>query len=309
MLSPLWSIVLAGGEGRRLASVTGGIPKQFWSPSGGPTLLEETIARFKPLTSAATTVTIIGQSQQRHLDRLGSRGTFGRVILQPMDQGTAIGVLLGLSTMAPTPEAVLVLTPSDHAVEDAPRFRRDIRHAVHEVRHGRADVVLFAARPELPAGDLGWIVPSSDTTAPTSRLLSVGAFVEKPQPQDAWRLFDTGAACNTMVLVARVGALLDLYREHLPALAQVFDRASAIRFANDRATFLAHAYPTLRRADFSRDLLTLATGLHVHIWPSSIGWTDLGTPERLEEWLTKKRRREYRAPAPVNLAGRMALAG
>jgi choline kinase len=30
-----WTVVLAAGAGRRLAEVTGGVPKQFWRAAGG----------------------------------------------------------------------------------------------------------------------------------------------------------------------------------------------------------------------------------------------------------------------------------
>jgi len=65
----------------------------------------------------------------------------------------------------------------------------------------------------------------------------------------------------------------------------VFDRACAIPAGPNRSAFLAEQYPDLPHADFSGDVLAHTGNLHVHVWPSSLGWTDLGTPSRLIAWL------------------------
>src|SRR5690606_25631162 len=53
------TIVLAAGEGRRLARLTGGIPKQFWRPPGERTLLEGTVDRFAPLAARTRRALVI----------------------------------------------------------------------------------------------------------------------------------------------------------------------------------------------------------------------------------------------------------
>jgi mannose-1-phosphate guanylyltransferase len=213
-----------------------------------------------------------------------------------MDRGTAAGVLLGITAIGPDPDAVVLLTPSDHGIENWAVFQHGILTASQAVKAGRANIVLFGVRPTAPAGDFGWIVPAPKI-ASDDDLRHVGAFVEKPAQDVAERLYRAGGSWNTMVMVARVGALLGLYREHLPALTEVV-RATMAMPAPSRADFLADRYPGLARADFSRDLITPARGLQLHIWPTSLGWTDLGTPDRLMEWLTTQRVPQ-RMQAPV----------
>src|SRR5690606_23822021 len=53
-----WTVVLAAGAGRRLASVTGGVPKQFWRAAGGRSLLRQTLDRFAPLAPTSRTVVV-----------------------------------------------------------------------------------------------------------------------------------------------------------------------------------------------------------------------------------------------------------
>jgi hypothetical protein len=47
-------------------------------------------------------------------------------------------------------------------------------------------------------------------------------------------------------------------------------------------------YSHLPRLDFSADLLAHAAGLRCLPCGASMGWTDLGTPERLDAWLTQQ---------------------
>ena len=66
MTRPLWSVILAGGAGRRLFAVTNGIPKQFWRLEGQPSLLEETVARLAPL-GALRTCLVVDRSHEPYL--------------------------------------------------------------------------------------------------------------------------------------------------------------------------------------------------------------------------------------------------
>jgi mannose-1-phosphate guanylyltransferase len=286
MLTTPWSIVLAAGQGRRLSSVTGTMPKQFWSPHGGPTLLEDTMERIALVTPITQTITVIDRSQLRYADRLRQRTPLGRVVLQPMDRGTAAGVLFGLSEIRVS-DGIVVLTPSDHGVADLIAFRRAVRKAAGEIRRGRAEIVMFAAPPASPTEDYGWILPPGGDEA-ARRFPAVGGFVEKPQVELAHELFKGGGLWNTMVIVARLDALMTKFQQHLPRLTRVFEEARRLPDAS-RNAFLAERYPSLPRADFSRDLIAPSTGLQFHVWPASMGWSDLGTPERLHAWLNRQK--------------------
>jgi hypothetical protein len=87
-----------------------------------------------------------------------------------------------------------------------------------------------------------------------------------------------------MVLVVRASALLGLYRDLLPHVADLFAAYGRLP-THRRPRFLAEQYRDLPAADFSRDLLAHARGLAVFTWDRTMGWSDLGTPDRLQQWL------------------------
>jgi mannose-1-phosphate guanylyltransferase len=302
--APLWTIVLAAGAGRRLNSVTGGVPKQFWSADGGPSFLEQTVDRVAGLIPASRTVTVVDRTHREFVNALAEVPRLGQIVYQPCDRGTAAGVLLGLATVvAAAPDAIVVITPSDHGEARPETFADGVRRAVARVESGRNEIVLFGVTPSTALADYGWITPAARGAAAlqsddAGALLPVAAFIEKPPVDEAARLMASGALWNTMVLAARASALMDLYRRHLPALTGVFLEALR-RPAADRAAFLAERYAQLPSADFSRDLLMRAHGLAVFVWPADIGWSDLGTPDRLAAWSSGDRRPRPAESAPA----------
>jgi mannose-1-phosphate guanylyltransferase len=290
MATPLWTIVLAAGAGRRLVSVTGGVPKQYWRPEGAQSLIESTVERLGPLARPDRTITIVDETHRDFVRRLDPRGTLGEIIYQPMDRGTAAGVLLPLAAVvASSPDALVVVTPSDHGVDDDECFRSGLRRALGRVEHGSSDVVLFGVEPSSVSIDFGWIMPDArGTLAAGAEFRRIASFVEKPPLYEAFQLFSSGAVWNTMVLVGRAAALLDLYRQHLPFHADVMVAAHS-RDELERGRFLREWYPELPHADFCRDVLTPSKNLCVFTFPVEMGWSDLGTPERMAEWMELQR--------------------
>lgn len=140
---------------------------------------------------------------------------------------------------------------------------------------------MFGVEPTEAREDYGWITPGPKVSA--GRLRGVASFVEKPSARVARRLFASGSVWNTMVVVARASDMRALYVVGLPNLAQVFDAALRLP-PYGRPAFLSAAYRHLPALDFSRDLLTSARDLSTYVWPISVGWSDLGTPERLRAW-------------------------
>jgi len=276
----LWNVVLAAGAGRRLESVTRGVPKQFWRGPTGVSLLDQTLARFALVTPPSRTVVVIDETHRQFVDD-GSGAHAPTFVAQPCDRGTATGVLLGLTAIADAdPDAIVTITPSDHGVVDDRVLHGGLAASVRHVRQ-TGSVVVFGAQPAAPCTDYGWLMPGA--RIPQSSLHTVTSFVEKPPAGTAAHLFASGAVWNTMVVVARAEAIWNLYADLRPDVWRVFSTARDLPAAR-RPAFLASAYQALPAVDFSRDVLTHAPALATWILPASAGWTDLGTPDRLRTW-------------------------
>jgi mannose-1-phosphate guanylyltransferase len=279
----LWAIVLAGGEGSRLAETTERIygsrlPKQFLSFGQSRTFLQTTIDRLSEIVPAERTIVVVAGCHAALARQQLAELTSIEIVEQPRNAGTGPGVLLPLShVLARDPEAMVVLVPSDHDFRTPDKMRASILTAQRAAR-SNADMVLIGARAECAASDLGWIVPSRPQRR--TRVASIESFVEKPAPAIAERLFERGALWNTMLSVSRARTLWALGRRHLPEQAALFEEYAQHIGSERAAACLREVYERLPHADFSRDLVAACKGLRVTAMEGA-GWSDCGTPERL----------------------------
>ena len=84
-------VIIAGGEGQRLRSVTGALPKAL-APLAGATLLDHQLARCAPLGATETVVlTCAGRGHGAIVEHVGDRA---QVRCEPRPLGTAGGLRL-----------------------------------------------------------------------------------------------------------------------------------------------------------------------------------------------------------------------
>ena len=277
-----WVIVLAGGSGERLRSVTTStsgqsVPKQFCRLNGQVSMLSVTLTRARRVTPANRIVVLVLEGHRCWWERELGGIPRDNILVQSSNRGTAIGLLRALLHINDRdPGARVVLLPCDHAVDDEKILAETIRDGLDEVERFTGKVILLGAAATTPDASLGWIMPGSGT-GPTR---AVSGFVEKPSLEEAVRCVRQGALCNTLILAASMRALLKMYTAAMPEWVEgVEDGTTRMR---ERAS--AGACPDGPVMDFSRHVLQPSVpSLRVLPLPEC-GWTDMGTVERLEAW-------------------------
>ena len=274
-----WALLLAAGDGTRLADLTRGadgipVPKQFCSLYGGPSLLGLARDRARRVAAEARILTVVSARHERWW-RAELGGTSpANVVVQPGNRGTAVGLLAPLlRIVARDPEARVWVLPSDHWVADEETLATSVRHALARVEREPGRVVLLGISPDSNDTQYGWIVPARPDADGFS---AVTSFVEKPRLPLARRLRRRGGVWNSFLLVARARAILRLYAERLPTLLTSMSRAV-------EEDGLAGLYADLPALDFSKDVLQGSEESLRVLRVPSCGWSDLGTPERLQE--------------------------
>ena len=162
-----WALVLAGGDGTRLAALTrdglgNQVPKQFCSLSGGQALVQDAVQRARHVAPRERTCVIVAEQHQRYwrrqLQELGS----GNVIQQPRNLGTAVGIALAVLHIARRdPLARIVFLPADHHVRDEAALGGSLREAMALITDCCDDLVLVGIEPEGVDPDLGYVVPGA----------------------------------------------------------------------------------------------------------------------------------------------------
>src|SRR5213076_2182815 len=95
--SRTWAVVLAAGEGTRLASLTrdaagNSVPKQFCSLNGGSALVHDALQRARHIAPPEQVCAIVAQQHSRYWRKALQSLSPRNVIVQPQNRGTANGV-------------------------------------------------------------------------------------------------------------------------------------------------------------------------------------------------------------------------
>ena len=281
----MWAIVLAGGEGTRLRSLTddgagNAVPKQFCSVSGGESLLAQTLARARSIVDCVRIVTIVSAAHAQYWRSSVQELPPGNIIVQPANRGTAIGILLPvLAILQRDPHARLLILPSDHYVADEAVLASAIGTAFDALRHQRRGVALLGMVADEPDPELGYIVAEA---AGNAAFQDVRRFVEKPTIDEAMQLCEDGAMWNSFIVACRAESLIELYRSRCPDAVEALQ---GIELRNGLQ--LADAYHRLPRLDFSRQIATGQEERLAVVPVPHCGWNDLGTPKRLAQTLVR----------------------
>jgi mannose-1-phosphate guanylyltransferase len=296
----LWSIILAGGEGTRLASLVHRWlgrpkPKQYCAFVGTRSMFQHTLDRATRLTPPAHMVTVVAH-HHRHdaLTQLDGRRD-SMTLFQPANRDTAAGVFLPLTYIrAKAPQATVVLFPSDHFAYPEDRFLEAVRHTVRiaELRPDR--VVMLGVAPDRLELDYGWIQPDHPLADPQEEpALAVRSFLEKPGAAQADAALRTGALWNTLVCAANVERLWTLGWQCLPDMMSRFEQLSQAIGGPEEGRVLKAMYRDMPSKNFSSDLLQCVPEHLAVVEMTGVLWSDWGKPERITETL----RRIDRQPA------------
>ncbi len=284
-----WAVVLAAGEGTRLATLTtdasgNPVPKQFCSLNGGGSLLHEALQRARRIVPRSQVCAIVADQHRPYWQ--GSLWALppANVIVQPCNRGTAHGVLLTLlCILERDPLARIVFLPADHYVRDECGLADSVRDATSALASNPEALVLVGIEPEEPDPDLGYIVPGRKLPG---GLRAVERFVEKPPLRLARELVSAGALWNSFIFAASGPALLGLLRKQIAASVEDMTTALA-RDARSGRGALTELYQRLPSVDFSAAVMQGAeSSLRLMIAPAC-GWSDLGTPRRVADTLRR----------------------
>lgn len=282
-----WALVLAGGEGSRLQSLTRDedgtvVPKQFCSLAGGPSLLRLALARAGGLVPPDRIMPVVLEQHRFWWELDLTICPSCDILIQPENRGTLTGLLLPLLEVCRREcDPMVVVVPSDHHVREEAVLEAVVREAMADsVRHPDA-VILIGMEPGVFDPDYGWIVRGDRRGR---CLYDVQSFHEKPGRDRALELVVRGGLWNSFIVVARARALLELVEAARPGLIDAF-RAAGWEAGAAPMPGLRALYRDLPVGDFCRDVVQRAASPLLVRTAPPCGWSDLGTPERVARCL------------------------
>ena len=280
------AIVLAGGSGLRFwPESRSRRSKQFLNLTGGGSMIRETLDRLRPLFPPERIWVVAGRKDAQYLSHRALGISKGNILLEPEGKNTAPAISLATAVIAQSdPDAVLLVTPADHAIANPRAFLTIIRKGLRLAREtGR--FVTLGIPPTHPSTGYGYIERGAPFPGKVQGAFRVARFAEKPNLSTAKRFLQSGRFdWNSGVFLFRSDAFAKSLAKFLPEVSEAIGKV-VTRSKSGFERRLSTAYQ--RMPSISIDYGILEKEKEILVLPADMGWNDIGTWRSLHEFLSQ----------------------
>jgi mannose-1-phosphate guanylyltransferase/mannose-6-phosphate isomerase len=283
----LYAVVLAGGSGQRFWPLSRELnPKQFLSMFGTESLISQAVHRILPFTGGGAGVTVVTNEQlfdelRNHLAAQPDAELHHlRYIQEPLARNTAPAIALAAATLvAEDPDAIMVVLPSDHLLEDGETWADCIRAASAAAAAGWLVTIGIApTRPETGYGYIRAAGMLAEFGMGSAMPHVVAEFVEKPDLARAEHYVESGEyfwnAGIFVMKASRVLEELDSAGGSQAHIADVVRGIAALVPAERNGEAARAAFGTI--APVSVDVAIMERSERAAVIPASLQWSDVG---------------------------------
>ncbi len=280
-------VILSGGMGTRLWPMSRShYPKQFLKlASEDYTLIQQTMLRVADREVFEAPVFVSNEDHRflvaENVQELEVADA--EILLEPKGRNTAPALTIAAHYIRKThgDDAVMLVLPSDHIIDDVTAFREAVLKAAESATKG--NLTTFGITPSHADTGYGYIKFADKEISKGTH--PVSAFVEKPDAKTAEKYLASGEyAWNSGMFAFPVGVLLEEMLEHRSDIAQATAKAfNTMREGEDFIRFDAKAFSNIPAE--SIDYAVMEPTKKAAVVPVDCGWTDAGSFDAL--WRVK----------------------
>lgn len=285
-----YCVIMAGGSGTRFWPVSRtSKPKQFIDITDtGMTFLRRTYERFLQVVPQEN---ILVSTAERYADLVREQIPElhpDNLLLEPYPRNTAPCIAYATyRLLQKNPEATVVVTPADHAIDNEELFALTIRKAFEYVECN--DVLMtLGVVPTRPDTNYGYVQAAGGKDACTNDgPMPVKTFTEKPDKELASVFISTGEFFwNAGIFLWKAETIRKELERHLPEVTGLFEGWEMALGSKIENEFIARAFTDC--PNISIDYGVMEKTDMAWIYPVGFGWSDIGTWESLYNSMPEK---------------------
>jgi mannose-1-phosphate guanylyltransferase len=238
---------------------------------------------------------VSAKSQQEVLESQTGNLPKANLIFEPVGKNTlpAIG-LAALFIADKDPEGVMIVSPSDHLIQNDELFRQCIESAVL-IAEKKEGIVTIGITPKFPATGYGYVKTGEEIQIGQSiKSYAVLKFVEKPNLEVATGYLQSGGFFwNSGIFVFKVSVFLDAVKKHAPELYADLIRIKEHIGVESYEEALDRIYREV--ASISIDYGILEKANNVFLVQGDFVWNDLGSWEEVYKYNAKDENQNVQA--------------
>jgi mannose-1-phosphate guanylyltransferase/mannose-6-phosphate isomerase len=277
-------VILSGGAGTRLWPLSRAVlPKQLLPIVADKTMLQDTALRVAGLPGLQAPLVVCGNDHRFMVaEQLRAAGiTPLGILLEPVGRNTAPAVAAAAHYLkAIDPEAVMLVLPADHVIDNTEAFKEAVTRAANLVKEG--GLATFGIVPQSPETGYGYIRRGA-ALAGCEGCYQVERFVEKPDLATAEAFVaDGGYYWNSGMFMFAAEQYLAELAKFAPGIAEAAEKAVGTGYRDldfcrlDETAFSSCPSDSIDYAVMEH------TGKAVVV-PADIGWSDVGSWSALWE--------------------------
>lgn len=271
---------MAGGVGVRFWPYSrNSKPKQFLDVLGtGKTLLQSTCDRFLPLCPAENIFVVTHEEHQHLVQQQLPMLKPAQILAEPMRKNTAACIAYASYKIALIdPNAVIVVTPSDHLIMKDDEFQDNIRKGC-ELAASQDKLITVGIPPTRPETGYGYIQYHTEKAF----IKKVKTFTEKPELSLAKKFIESGDfVWNSGIFIWGVQAIISAFYQYLPEMLEVFDEIKPKLNTPQEREAIMGAYPQCKSISIDYGIMEKAQNVYVCL--GTFTWSDLGSWASIHE--------------------------
>ena len=249
----------------------------------GETLIQKTFSRLAKLIPAEN---ILILTNERYNDLVLEQLPMVKpeqVLLEPAMRNTAPCILYAsLKIQKQNPDAVMVVAPSDHWIEDETAFADNLQACFDFCQKENA-LMTLGIQPTFPNTGFGYI--EFDKTDENS-IKKVNQFREKPDYETAKSFLEQGNFLwNGGIFIWSVKSVTEAFSTFQPQMNALFQQGIESYNTENEKQFINDNYASAE--NISIDYAVMEKATNVYVLPATFDWNDLGTWGQLHEKLAK----------------------
>jgi mannose-1-phosphate guanylyltransferase len=280
-----YAILMAGGVGSRFWPLsTVDFPKQFHDMLGsGETLIQKTFSRLSKLIPTENILILTNELYNDLVLEQLPMVKQEQVLLEPAMRNTAPCILYAsLKIQKENPDAVMVVAPSDHWIEDETAFANSLQQCFNFCQKENA-LMTLGIQPTFANTGFGYIEFDKNDSNPIKK---VNQFCEKPNYETAKSFLEQGNFLwNGGIFIWSVKSITESFSTFQPQMNALFQKGiDSYNTANEKQ-FINDNYANAE--NISIDYAVMEKANNVYVLPATFDWNDLGTWGQLHEKLEK----------------------
>ena len=284
-----YAVLMAGGVGSRFWPVsTTAYPKQFHDMLGtGTTLIQQTFKRLSQFIPKENILVLTNQLYAGLVQDQLPEISENQIVTEPSMRNTAPCILYAaMKIRKMNPEALMLVAPSDHWIEDETAFAEDVVRCFEKCEADDA-MCTFGIIPSFPNTGFGYIeYDKGDGASVPHDLKQVVQFREKPDYLTAKKYLDQGNFLwNAGIFMWSVETIIQAFEKYQPVQFQLFSGGIPYYNTDQEESFINENYA--KADNISIDYAILEQADHIYVLPASFDWNDLGTWGSLYDKLDK----------------------